>query len=291
MNGHVDSPEEYFEKNAGLGQSIMSGLSTLGAFGVKNKRWLIPAGIGLGVAGTALGATGISKAMEGARAGDTMGYRIDRSLNSLFDRVKADEEFGSSFASSLGGDSAKSLMGLAKDMAGKGYQTLKDRFGMSLTRQAIFGALKREDPTLAMADNKTLLEAFHTIAKLLPRYPLTKMRCARSSLRLQLQGQAVSISKPSRGLLTQKSQLTRQPCLTPGVKNDENQSRKTLRERSLSPTSKPWVTQNRRCPITRRRTSDSCRVRHPLCSSSTWHQCVLQECRVQRNRQWSCCLG
>jgi len=168
MNGHVDSPEEYFEKNAGLGQSIMSGLSTLGAFGVKNKRWLIPAGIGLGVAGTALGATGISKAMEGARAGDTMGYRIDRSLNSLFDRVKADEEFGSSFASSLGGDSAKSLMGLAKDMAGKGYQTLKDRFGMSPTRQAIFGALKREDPTLAMADNKTLLEAFHTMSKIAP---------------------------------------------------------------------------------------------------------------------------
>jgi len=146
-------------------------MSGIKAFGGANKKWLVPTAIGagaLGLGGLALKATGVAGGLEGQQAGQTMGYRINRSLNSLYDRVKADEAFGESFAESLGGDSAKSLMGLAKDMATKGYQTLKDKFDLSPTRKSIFGALKKEDPTLAMADNKTLLEAYHTMAKVAP---------------------------------------------------------------------------------------------------------------------------
>jgi hypothetical protein len=170
VKGLIDSPEEYFEKTAGFWDKMVPGMAKgLKEFGIQNKKWLIPTTVGLGVAGGVLGATGISGALgEGNRAGDTMGYRIDRSLNSLFDRVKADEAFGTSFASNLGGDSAKSIMGLAKDMASKGYQTLKDKFDLSPTRKSIFGALKKEDSTLAMADNKTLLEAYHTMANVAP---------------------------------------------------------------------------------------------------------------------------
>lgn len=175
MSGFVDSPEEYFEKNAGLVDKFFKpawgAVKGLGGVLSANKKWLIPAALGtaaLGAGGMALSATGVSGGLEGRQAGDTMGYRINRSLNSLYDRIQADEAFGMNFAKTLGGDSAKSLMGLATDMASKGYQTLKDKFDLSPTRKAIFGALKKEDPTLATADNKTLLEAYHTMSKVAP---------------------------------------------------------------------------------------------------------------------------
>jgi len=167
---YYDSPDEYFEKLGGWFDPVMRGASKLWGH-VGKPGVLIPGALGLGAlsaGGMALGATGVSKALEGDRAGNTLGYRIDRGLNTLFDRVRADEAAGEAFSKQIGAGAATALLGLTVDMASKGYQTIKDRMGMSPTRQKIFGMLKREDPTLAQADNKTLLEAYHTMAKIAP---------------------------------------------------------------------------------------------------------------------------
>lgn len=167
---YYDGPEEYFEKLGGIADKLYTAAgATWGA--LKKPGVYIPGALGfgaLGAGGLALGATGVSKALEGERAGDTLGYRINRGLNNLYDRVRADEAAGEAFAKQLGTGAATALLGLTTDMAAKGYQTLKDRMGLSPTRQKIFSMLKREDATLAQANNKTLLEAYHTMAKIAP---------------------------------------------------------------------------------------------------------------------------
>lgn len=161
-NEYFDSPEAYFEKNAGWND--VAGLAWQG---LKSPKFLVPAALGAGALAAA-GTVGITGAMEGSRPAETLSYRVDRGLHSLYDRVKADEAAGSSFASTLGSETAKGLLGLTQDMASKGLATMKDRMGASPARRGIFNALKREDQTLAQADNKTLLEAYHTMANVAP---------------------------------------------------------------------------------------------------------------------------
>jgi hypothetical protein len=160
---YFDGPEAYFEKNAGILSDSLKG-----AWGIAKKPgFYVPAALGLGALGAA-GTVGLTGAMEGARPADTLSYRVDRGLHSLYDRIKADEAAGGAFASALGSETAKGLIGLTKDMASKGLDSMKDRLGASPVRRSIFNALKNEDMTLAQADNKTLLEAYHTMAKVAP---------------------------------------------------------------------------------------------------------------------------
>lgn len=161
-NEYFDSPEVFLEKNAGWND--VAGLAWQG---LKSPKFLVPAALGAGALAAA-GTVGITGAMEGSRPAETLSYRVDRGLHSLYDRVKADEAAGSSFASTLGSETAKGLLGLTQDMASKGLATMKDRMGASPARRGIFNALKREDQTLAQADNKTLLEAYHTMANVAP---------------------------------------------------------------------------------------------------------------------------
>jgi hypothetical protein len=171
VNDYFDSPEEFFEKTAStLSKALLSGAGKVWGL-VKKPGFYIPAAITsgtLGAAGLVTGFTGVSAAAEGKHPGDTLSYRINRGLHSLYDRVKADEQFGQAFAGNLGTEAAKSLIGLTKDMVSKGVETFKERTQLSPARRAIFTALKNEDPNLAMADNKTLLEAYHTMSQVAP---------------------------------------------------------------------------------------------------------------------------
>lgn len=185
VDKYFDSPEEFFEKTAGPIWEATKALAKRIAPKVFSKKVMIPAGIGLGattLAGTVAGFTGLDTAAEGKRPGDTLSYRIDRGLHSLYDRIKADEQFGQAFAGNLGTESAKSLIGLTKDMVSKGIEAFKERTQMSPARKAIFSALKKEDPMLGMADNKTLLEAYHTMSQVAPTLSTDK-NAVRSFLR------------------------------------------------------------------------------------------------------------
>lgn len=157
----LTSVDEYLEKTAGIKDIFAPIAATLG------KRPLLTAA-GIGIGGGALGTLGILQMAGGDRPGDTLSYRVNRALHSLTDRIRADEQVGEAFAKEIGSSSAKSMMGLAKDVVTKGYETMKDALSTSPVRQSIFATLKREDETLAGADNKTLLEAYHTMSRFAP---------------------------------------------------------------------------------------------------------------------------
>lgn len=185
VDEYFDSPEEYFEKTAGPLGKTLAGLAGKAWGLVQKPKFYVPATIGagaLGAAGLVSGFTGLDTASEGKRPGDTLSYRIDRSLHSLYDRIKADEQFGQAFAGNLGTESAKSLIGLTKDIVSKGIETFKEKTQMSPARKSIFSALKKEDPMLGMADNKTLLEAYHTMSQVAPTLSTDK-NAVRSFLR------------------------------------------------------------------------------------------------------------
>lgn len=165
----IPSVDEYLAKTAAAG-TIGEAASML-----LKSLWRAPVGkaaiIGIPtlLAGSALwrglGGGGVT---EGRRQADTLSYRINRSLNTLTDRIRADEIAGESFAKTLGSTTADKLVGLTTDMFGKAYDTLKDNAVASPVRHAIFNVLKKEDPILRQADNKTLLEAYHTMSKVAP---------------------------------------------------------------------------------------------------------------------------
>lgn len=152
---------EYLEKSAGILSSVAENLA---------RNWR-PITIGGGVLGAGLlgaHALGIAGGIEGDQQGKTLSYRINRSLNTLFDRVQADEAAGAAFAKQIGSETGKAVVGLTQDMLAKTLEGVKDRLQVSPVRQAIFADLKAEDPILQEADNKTLLEAYHTMAKVAP---------------------------------------------------------------------------------------------------------------------------
>ena len=178
----LPEPQEYLEKIAvggvgfDVGAKILATISKLpqavGEAWHGLPTWGQATVIGAPVAGaiggtlwSALGGGGLS---DGKQQSNTLSYRINRGLNSLLDRVQADEVATKAFATQLGKDTSSELFGLARDFVSKGYETLKDKLMTSPVRHAIFEALKAEDPVLGEADNKTLLEAYHTMARVAP---------------------------------------------------------------------------------------------------------------------------
>lgn len=177
MSEYFTSPEEYMEKVA-AGPGWSTTLGKLVSY-AGNPKVVLPVAAG----GAALGTVGLLGAMSNEQAADTLSYRINRGLFGLVDRIRADEEVGTGFAKAVGKGLGESMVGLTTDIVAKGYETLKDRLGLSPTRQRIFKALKREDLDIANADNKTLMEAYHTMANIAPNLSTDK-NAVKSVLRL-----------------------------------------------------------------------------------------------------------
>lgn len=141
---------------------------------------------GVGLGGATLlgaGALGLGGLLGGDRPGDTISYKINRGMHGLLDRIRADEQVGESFAKTVGSGAAESLMGLTKDIMSKGYDTMKDTLALSPVRKKIFNVLRKEDDILNMADNKTLMEAYHTMANVAPHLSTDK-NAVKSVLRM-----------------------------------------------------------------------------------------------------------
>jgi hypothetical protein len=193
------SPEEYMEKLGagtmkapGIGGKLtggmvqLSGTSELGALGKWLKSLSMPKRVGLGVGAAGLlglGAVGMGGLLGGDRPGDTISYRVNRGMHGLLDRIRADEQVGESFAKGIGSGAAESLMGLTKDIITKGYESMKDTLALSPVRRKIFSVLKKEDDIINMADNKTLMEAYHTMSNVAPRLSTDK-NAVKSVLRM-----------------------------------------------------------------------------------------------------------
>ena len=170
MNKKLTTVDTYLEKNAAVLPALFGAVGkALGDVASKPLGRALAIGLPLGIGGSllfhGLGGKGVS---EGKLQGDTLSYRVNKELNTLTDRIRADEITADSFFKNMGKSTADKLIGLTTDMAAKSYETLKDRMVTSPVRHAIFEALKEEDPILAGADNKTLLEAYHTMARVAP---------------------------------------------------------------------------------------------------------------------------
>lgn len=86
---------------------------------------------------------------------------------------KAIEAFGSEIG--------KSSAGLLRDIANKAINAV-DHIGDNAARQAILGDLKKSDSVLANSDNRTLLDAYHTMTRFAPTLSTDK-NAVRSFLR------------------------------------------------------------------------------------------------------------
>lgn len=160
----VTEVAEYLEKTSGIQDFIMKQI----------PKFVEEHGLGLGAALGVLGgagiasATGLAGAIGGSRQGDTASYRLNRGINSLYDRIRADEVASESFAKGIGSGAAETALGLTKDMLSKTLDTFKEQTMASPARNFIFKTLKSEDPVLADTDDKTLLEAYHTMSRIAP---------------------------------------------------------------------------------------------------------------------------
>jgi hypothetical protein len=126
-----------------------------------NKGHATAAGRALGV-GDIIGApaggvaSGISKAVERKLFGQDFGTRRDP-LGVA----------GTKMLESAGSELGKSGVGLLRDIANKAVEAA-GKAGDNAARTAIIGDLKKNDSVLANADNKTLMEAYHTMTRFAP---------------------------------------------------------------------------------------------------------------------------
>lgn len=169
----------------------LSGLGTLRAPGpaAPMSAYAGPVGQLLGGGGSVLGGIGnmvgnTAKTLGGGNNNQTSGvmdtakYQLNRRVNPLMDRVRADESFASNFFSSLGSETAKSMVGLLKDMAGKAVS----RMSQMPAQHSMIENLQQGDPMLAKADAETLSNAYHTMSNFAPTLS-TDENAVRSFLR------------------------------------------------------------------------------------------------------------
>lgn len=166
--------KSFLEKKASLESRILEKTASL-----KKEAFMgaIAGAVGkqfLGSAGNMFG--GMNNTTMGI--GDTAKYQLNRKVNPLMDRVRADEQFAGNFFSSLGSESAKQMVGLLKDMAGKAMVRVQN----APAQHSMIGNLQQSDPMLAKADPETLSNAYHTMANFAPTLS-TDENAVRSFLR------------------------------------------------------------------------------------------------------------
>lgn len=119
--------------------------------------------LGGGGALAGAGLLGLTKGL-GKDTTDTKSYQVNRALNPLTDRVRADELMAKSFFSSLGSDMAAGLTGLLTDMASKAMGAMHS----GEAGDAMVEAMMASDPILRRGDKDSILDAYHSMAKFAP---------------------------------------------------------------------------------------------------------------------------
>ena len=97
-------------------------------------------------------------------AGGTFGYQLNRQINPLMDRVKADETFATNFFQQAGKEVASQAMGLLKDVTSKAVTQISNGPAINAMLQAVV----KGDPILAKADPALLSKAYHSMANFAP---------------------------------------------------------------------------------------------------------------------------
>lgn len=97
----------------------------------------------------------------------TWSHRLNRQVNPLPYRIKADELISERLVGDLTSSAAKGITGLLSDIVSKGRQLSKDN-EMSAQRRMIFNALREEDHILSEAPEEVLREAYHTMSRFAP---------------------------------------------------------------------------------------------------------------------------
>jgi len=108
--------------------------------------------------------TGLAKGISGG-----IGRRVDKMFGGQeFGEKKDPFHMGAGAAvQTFGKEMGTTGANLLRDMANKAMEAA-GHAGDSSAREAILGDLKRTDPVLANADDKTLMEAYHTMTRFAP---------------------------------------------------------------------------------------------------------------------------
>lgn len=154
-----------------------------------------PAGRSAGAIGQA--ASGVARGMGGAASrsiGDIAGAPgggIASGLSKLVERHMFGQDLGerkdmlgmagTEAVKTLGKELGSSGAGLLRDIANKAMEAA-GRAGDAAARSAILGELRREDPVLAGADDRVLMESYHTMTRFAPTLSTDK-NAVRSFLR------------------------------------------------------------------------------------------------------------
>jgi len=151
---------------AGLFGGLGRGASSAGhgMFGQENKSNK-PSGFRGGLSD--LGASPVAGVAKGISGG--IGRRIDQMFGGHeFGEKKDPYHMGAGAAvQSFGKEMGTSGANLLRDIANKAMEAA-GHTGDASAREAIIGDLKRSDSVLANADDKTLMEAYHTMARFAP---------------------------------------------------------------------------------------------------------------------------
>lgn len=164
MLGNMFGRASQAGRSAGGSASSMGtffGNQLLGSIGKENKPSGFQGSIGQ------LGAAPLGGVAEGVSGG--IGERIKRKITGReFGEKKDPFSMGAGAAvSAFGKEMGTTGANLLRDMATKAMEAA-GHAGDDSARQAILGDLKRTDPVLTNADDKTLMEAYHTMTRFAP---------------------------------------------------------------------------------------------------------------------------
>ena len=118
--------------------------------------------------------------------GHIFGNVIDRNMRDFGEMKDPLHMLGTSAVTAFGSGMGGAGADLLRDMASKAMASVSS-IGNDSARQAIINQLKHEDPILSQADNKALMEAFHTMARFAPVLSTDK-NAVRSFLRQAVMG-------------------------------------------------------------------------------------------------------
>lgn len=177
------------------GQGGLKGVSSVAAAPMAGVASGISDAIHRGIFGQGLGERQDALGMAGASAAKTLGSEAAKAtvtnLNQMIqdrlfekqlgDRQDATAMLAGSAAKSFGSEIGKAGVGLLADIANKAVDAVSN-IGNNSAREAIIGELKRTDAVLSQADNRQLMESYHTMVRFAPTLSTDK-NAVRSFLR------------------------------------------------------------------------------------------------------------